>query len=317
MPHRLSYPRSFRFWIPKIRQPRGNASTSPFSPPTGQYGTLPFASVSNPTTTPIVIDVSQVGAQPDGATALVSMEVNDARNGGNSSAWTRDPDLSSLITGDSGSSLDQGNTMGRFNSAATKAGAIGDGLTGTDSKYRFFDYGHQYYNSVDSRPSIGLLSIVPLGMQRNIPYDTLKFTPHTDATNLPDWLLLDLIAPSIRPYSYMNSAMGKGQFECTNLGRRNQLANSVSDASVPARWRPLQAVFQNMESSTTTASKTEPAQTVKNILTHNLASGVVANSAEAAGIYDTWASFAISKESLIIRRSKQELILPASGPMKD
>ena len=136
-----------------------------------------------------------------------------------------------------------------------------------DSKQRSFDFARHYYDSVDSRPSIGMLSTVPLGMQRNIPFDSFKYTPNSSTTQLPDWLLLDLLAPTIRPYSHMNSAMGK-----VNLNA--QLVGGGNAWQTASRWRPLQSVFQNMEPNTTVSSNSPtPSSIVGNIINHTSAVG--------------------------------------------
>lgn len=270
-----------------------NTSNGPFTPPTTpqQYDLLTYANPAPsahppepgyPTVPPITIDVDALAAS--GGTAYLSMEVDDARNGGNSNAWALHPDLVSQTPTSPINSPTQANSLvgtGHFPGTNTRTADIGTNAgTGPDSKYRFFDYGHMFYNSVDGRPSIGMLSIVPTGMQRDIPFDTFKFQQSTNPNQLPDWLMLDIVAPTIRPYSYMNSAMGK-----VNLNA--QLYDGGGNGSAwqnDHRWRPLQAVFQNMEGSTT-GTTTTASTVVNNIINHNL-SGIAFNPAEAAGQYD-------------------------------
>ena len=153
-----------------------------------------------------------------------SAELVDPRNGGNSSAWKPNPGTPS------GSS---GTTLGSANAGAPPAGP-----NPTTSKYHYFDWQRAYYDSVSARPSIGMISVVPLGMQRNIPYLTPKFQPGGGG-NPPDWLLLDLVAPSMRPHTYMNSVMGKININAKLHGGG---AAWVADD----RTQPLKALFKNL-----------------------------------------------------------------------
>lgn len=236
-------------------------STSAFKPPAGQTDVLDFVAINKAA---IFISVDDICGSSNGQ-AIISLEVNDARNGGNSSAWTAASGLNAATPGITTSASGHGNSLFGMNTAENNAGAKGDGITGTDSKYRFFDYGKHYYDSVDNRPSIGMLSILPLGMQRCIPYDTLKWNSSRPSGELPDWLLLDIVAPTIRPYSYMNSAMGKVNLNAQLYDGGSMAAKTAWESN--ARWRPLQAVFQNMESATTSGT-TGPSTVVGNILNH-------------------------------------------------
>jgi hypothetical protein len=241
-------------------------------PPAGQAGVISFGASRG---SPINLDVAQIVAN-GGGQQVISMEIEDPRNGGNSNAWVSHPDVSNAeqtqvpLSGTYG----EDNSIGYQNSMVTSLSPSIDTGTGIDSKYRWFDCGRQYYDSVDNRPSIGMLSTVPLGMQRNIPFDSLKFTPNSDPSYPPDWLLLDIVAPSLRPYSYMNSAMGKVNLNAQIYnGGDTVWPNTSVGPGNPARWQPLQAVFQNMESSSTVAgAATSPSTVVGNIISHTAAS---------------------------------------------
>lgn len=243
--------------------------TTAFDPPKGQA-----AYVKIPDFT---VDFSQLS----GGSAYRSIEVVDPRLGGRSvadaggipidspEAWTAhapaDPTSGGFLSG---------NSLGTTNDVA-KAN------TYSHDKFAFFDYQQCYWGAVHSRPSIGMLSVVPIGMQRGLRGETLKFQPSKDATTLPDWLLLDLICPTLTPNTYMNSAAGK-----INLNARiyPTAAGSWSGDSLQ-RWRPLQALFQNLGANATVASSaTAPSAVVRNILNHQLASNGVDFGAQ--GKYD-------------------------------
>jgi len=204
-----------------------------------------------------------------GSTAQRSTETVDPRLAGRSDAdaasvpvnnvksWTGYPDPGSSAGGTQGTSIGGVNKVTQDNPYSA-------------DKYAFFDYQNAYWGEVQTRPSIGMLSVVPTGMQRGLAGATLKFQPSGSKANLPDWLLLDLVSPALRPNTFMNSTPGK-----INLNARIYPTSGGNwDADPIQRWRPLQAVFQNLKpSSTVSSAATAPSTVVGNILNHNLAAG--------------------------------------------
>ena len=67
-------------------------------------------------------------------------------------------------------------------------------------KLAFVDLGQTGLTS--RHPSTGFLSFVPTGMQRALPGSCLKFQPSASVSELPDWLLLDLVAPNVTAANY-------------------------------------------------------------------------------------------------------------------
>lgn len=101
------------------------------------------------------------------------------------------------------------------------------------------------------RPSIGMVSVIPTGMQRGLT-TTVKLQPAGSTAELPDWLLLDLLAPSFEvppslslktPVSVNNSTSGK-------INVNAQIYPTGTTFAPPERALPLQAVFANMGSAT-------------------------------------------------------------------
>jgi Tfp pilus assembly protein PilX len=101
--------------------------------------------------------------------------------------------------------------------------------------------------------SIGMFSLVPTGMRRGIPWETLKFYNYTPlSSELPDWVILDLLAPSfatssLTPISQRNSTAGK-------INLNTKIYPSNANFVPPARTAPLDAVFQNMPRGTQAAN---------------------------------------------------------------
>jgi hypothetical protein len=93
----------------------------------------------------------------------------------------------------------------------------------------------------DNSGAVGMLSFTPTGMQRGKQWETLRFHQHDRLDSLPDWLVLDLVAPSFEaPISARNSTAGK-----VNLNSRIYPDNS-SVFRPPARTKPIEALFKNM-----------------------------------------------------------------------
>jgi len=95
--------------------------------------------------------------------------------------------------------------------------------------------------STGNSGAVGMISLLPVGMQRGVPWDTLRFHTYDSGTDLPDWLILDLIAPYYSsPISFRNSTAGK-----INLNSRIYPDDSAV-FSPPKRIKPLQALLANM-----------------------------------------------------------------------
>jgi len=148
-----------------------------------------------------------------------------------------------------------------------------------------------FYNE-SPRGSIGMLSVVPTGIQREKSGEFLKFQPSADKSELPDWLLLDLLGPSIWPHTSMNSTLGKVNINATIF----------PDFGIQ-RWVPLQGVFQNMPhvgaSGAPSLNVGDASPVVKNIINHNLAGqdfgaqgryDYIGEICEVAGVADTGAT---------------------------
>jgi hypothetical protein len=187
-----------------------------------------------------------------------SLEVADPRLGGLARVWQQAPHFAEPST-------QNADTMGAINNATTAAGY-------DTKKIAFADLGQTGLTS--SHPSTGFLSFVPTGMQRGLPGSTLKFQPSASSSELPDWLLLDLVAPSVTAsnyttMSYMNSTAGM-------INVNGQLNPSVGTFS---RWQPLQALFENMPG---VSGNSAPSTVVKNILNHT----TTGTDFGATGVYD-------------------------------
>jgi len=221
------------------------------------------------------IDLATLG--PTGVAITRSLEIADARLGGLASQWVSVAASAESPANDS---------LHAINQVTTSA------LSNVDiSKQAFVDSLNYFYNE-SPRASIGMLSTVPTGMQRGIVGSTLTFQPSTNTTILPDWLLLDLLAPTIYPHTYINSTMGK-----VNIN-----ANIYPNFGIQ-RWAPLQAVFQNMPNVGTANAPSlnvnDASTVVQNILNHKL-SGVdfgaqnrydyVGELCEVAGVADSGTS---------------------------
>lgn len=218
----------------------------------------------------VVINVNNVPLS--GGPTTASIEVPVPQLAGRSESWT--PTSSP--------------TLGIQNAATTAAGDV--------SKLNAFDDLLVGNYTGSEKPSIGLLSVVPTGMQRGLT-TTVKLQPSTTTTDLPDWLLLDLLASSAEsPVSVNNSAAGK-------INVNAQIYPTGGSFAPPQRTLSLQAVFQNIGSVT-------PSAIASNILNHTLAAGgnnfgvsdaydYVGEICEIAGVADSAASSEWDKEFVI------------------
>lgn len=248
----------------------GNAA---MAPPAAGEDRIPFN---------FQIDLAALG--PLNTPIIRSFQIADARLGGNASEWTAIPSSATDTDADS---------LGAENDATT---AILSQLK--KDKWGSFDNQNAFYAS-SPRSSIGFFTMVPTGQQRGLPGETLKLQPGGSSSDLPDWLLLDLFAPTVTPHTTMNSTLGK-----INVNAKIEPDFGVS------RWQPLQAAFQSMKASTTVSpGASAPSEVVQNILSHTLAAGgndfgaqgafdYVGELCEIAGVADTGATD-WEKESLI------------------
>jgi hypothetical protein len=163
-----------------------------------------------------------------------SLEVADPRIGGLARVWQQAPHFTEPST-------QNADTMGSINSATTAANY-------DTKKIAFPDLGQAGLTS--NHPSTGFLSFTPTGMQRGLAGSTLRFQPSASSSELPDWLLLDLVAPTVTAsnyttMSYMNSTAGtinvNGQLN-PSIGTFSRLATASSALRKHARcfgdqWR--------------------------------------------------------------------------------
>ncbi len=182
------------------------------------------------------IDLSSLSTVT-GGTFTRSLEIADARLGG-------------------GTHDKNGGLLWKMNQSASDPEAVAiDSLGGINTSttpavvddYAWLDAQNAFYPNCP-RPSIGMLSCIPTGMQRGVPASTLTFGPSLSKADLPDWLLLDLLAPTLQdtlqpipaPLSYLHSTMGK-----INI---NALINPLYPSPISSRTLPMQALFKNMVS---------------------------------------------------------------------
>jgi hypothetical protein len=169
-----------------------------------------------------------------------SLEVADPRMGGLGRVWQQAPNFTNATA-------QAADTLGRINNATTVAGY-------NTTKLAFVDLTSP--GPASNHPSTGFVSVVPTGMQRGIAGATPKFQPSGTATTLPDWLLLDLVAPNVvapnyRHISYMNATAGK-------INVNSAIWPNSGKFSLPARFVPLQALLQNMRANSTVIGSTPP-----------------------------------------------------------
>jgi Tfp pilus assembly protein PilX len=195
-----------------------------------------------------------------------SLEVADPRLGGLARMWKPAPGFNDPT-----------------NAKADTLGAINQATVNWDTKkFAFVDFSNP---SSTYRPPVGMFSLIPTGMQRGIAGATLKLQPRGAGIDLPDWLLLDLLSPSVDASNYpnlsfMNSTAGK-------VNVNAPIYPTGGSFAPPQRWQPLQALFQNMSDTTTVAAgATSPSAVVNNILSHQLSAVGPGTDFGAVGEYD-------------------------------
>ena len=154
-------------------------------------------------------------------------------------------------------------------------------------------------------------------MQRGLPSQTLTFGPSTSNADLPDWLLLDLLAPALQdtlqpvpaPLSYLHGTMGK-----INI---NALINPLYPNPIPTRTLPMQALFKNM------VPDSQLMQLAKNVITHNLSGrewgapgqyDYIGELCEVAGVADSGNT---NWQKEVIIRNLANLLTTQSNTFKD
>lgn len=262
----------------------GTSATNGWNPP---KPATPVAAFAPPVDDPndyiefkFDLDPSVLGSQQ----ITRSMEVADPRLGGLARMWKTAPGFNSATTA-------RADTLGAQNQSAIDA-------AWDTKKFASADFSNPATSNY--RPSVGMFSLIPTGMQRGIPGSTLKLQPSQVNTELPDWLLLDLLAPSAESANYsdlsvMNSSAGKVNLNAAIYPTGGQFTPQQ-------RWQPLQAVFENMGANATAgAGATAASMVVDNIVNHRLATGgvdfgapgeydYVGEVAEIAGVADTGAT---------------------------
>ena len=187
-----------------------------------------------------------------------SLEVADPRLGGLARSWQQAPHFSEPQT-------ENADTMNAVNAATTAAGY-------DTQKLAFVDLSQTGLSS--NHPSIGFLSFIPTGMQRAVPGSALTFQRSASSSELPDWLLLDLVAPNVTAVnyptmSYMNSTAGL-------INVNGQIDPAIA---VFSRWQPLQGLLENLPGISGSGNAST---IVTNLLNHTMSG----TDFGAAGVYD-------------------------------
>ncbi|PTY01607.1 hypothetical protein DB346_12775 [Verrucomicrobia bacterium LW23] len=167
----------------------------------------------------------------------LTVEVDDPRTSGKKACWTPRP-----ATED---------TLGFVNTTTT---ADNSKL----SKFAMWDL----YKS--GRLGPGFLSLIPTGMQRGVAWDTMRFHKNAgSASDLPDWLVMDLIAPNYGTrITSRNATQGK-----LNINSRI-FPDSSPHFSPPQRTKPLEALFAHMPNGDNAAAALSAWQTSTQAFDH-------------------------------------------------
>ncbi len=183
-----------------------------------------------------------------------SLELADPRLSGTARAWQPAGDFgqTSVLNIDS---------LGRENNATVVARNAGMSM----QKIAYVDFSNPA-TAPYTRPPIGLFSCVATGMQRGLPGVGLKLQPSATTTELPDWLLLDLLAPTHRSSIYsqlsvMNSTAGKINLNAKLMDVNSTLLPGGSYYGPPTRLAALTALVSGSGASSGIA---------QNILDHRL-----------------------------------------------
>lgn len=246
---------------PTTWNPAPPASAAPYlaAPPDDQHDYIEFQFELDP------------ASFSSGEVITRSVEVADPRMGAVARAWQKAPHFDENAT-------QNADTMGGINNATAIAGY-------DPKKLAFVDLNSP--GPASNHPSTGFLSVVPTGMQRGISGAVTKFQPSGGSPTLPDWLLLDLVAPTVSSanfgqISYMNSTAGQ-------VNVNSQILPNGGKFSLAPRFVPLQALFQNMNSASTVIGATPPAAAsavVHAINNHSLATNGVSYGATSVYDYD-------------------------------
>ncbi|PTX94833.1 hypothetical protein DB346_22770 [Verrucomicrobia bacterium LW23] len=181
-----------------------------------------------------------------GSPAQVSIEVPDPRLSGLSRSWvTAEP-----VNGPPSAIETSGNTFGGANASTPTALLVTKDIA-------YIDFLTSHLGSINT--PVGMVSTVATGMQRNIPGAHLRLQPSTTAAELPDWLLLDLLGPTMTSaplskagggqpiLSTMNSTMGK-------LNLNSAIFPQGGQFTAPSRTLPLEALFAGLPNASTLAA---------------------------------------------------------------
>lgn len=204
-----------------------------------------------------------VSIQPPGKEQAISWQINDPRLSWDLAQWNahrEGPDVPSKI-----------GTPGEINKTAKGIAIEPTESSSERSKFRYIQRapdgakigGYNLdradeYNTAGRTASPGYWSLLHTGIQSGAPWRTLDLGPANGQNSPPDWLLLDLIAPTypmahdqwkidstlpdeFSTASYMNSTAGQ-----VNLNSRIYPQNEYFAA--PPRTQPLAAVFKNLRS---------------------------------------------------------------------
>jgi len=176
----------------------------------------------------------------------LTCELNDPRTYYNKSAWQT---MTAPAT----------NTLGFANQH----------LTADASKLSKFAMWNLYGSGTGG--ALGMIAFAPTGMQRGVAWDTLQLHSYSAGSNeVPDWVVLDLLAPYYAPRNYPDSAPVPVALRGTpNLNAVISLRNSTAGKinlnsriypssspvfTPPARVKPLQALLANMPNGSSAAA---------------------------------------------------------------
>lgn len=242
-------------WNPQVTNDPSSQVYKAFYPPTDDHPPFDAAALGDCVELKFDLDLSQLGSRY----CTRSLRIADPRTGGLSRKWM--PSWKDAAGNDlpNVSQQDTTDSLGATYNAETQA-AISAGLP-----VERFSYIDMQANTALPHPSVGMFSLVPTGMQRGIPGSTLKLQPSSSAGGLPDWLLLDLFAPTVSPPSTSTAWADIAKMNATagKLNVNAAIYPSTDHFSPPTRLVPLQALF-----------KSTPAEAaVQNIVDHTLAAG--------------------------------------------
>jgi type II secretory pathway pseudopilin PulG len=170
-----------------------------------------------------------------GLPSIASIEVPDPRLAQNDLAWKN----SDPIGENPETVFSEGNSFGAPNGETTPDIVSSLGFPTADAS--------AYPSS--PWPSRGYLSFLPIGMQRAIPGATLTLGPSPNKADLPDWLLLDLLAPTIASRTLAEANAGTPAISVMNRSLGMVNLNTIrpglaAHAQFPDRRAAIQGLLE-------------------------------------------------------------------------